>query len=346
MDERKSNWKGPVIAVTMGDPSGIGPEMILKSFTNKQVSRRKIVVVGDLGIMKMAKTMLGIKSFGLNKVETPGECLFTPYTMNVLDITSIKKDEFQPGMVNATSGEASFLYVKQAVGLIRNREIDAIATAPLSKEALHLAGHYYPGHTEIFAGMSGTRDFATLQYDKKLSVIYVSTHIPIIEAISRLKQERIERVIGLADTAITKLTGKRPRIAVAGINPHAGESGQFGNEEKRFILPAVEKMRKMGIDAEGPLPPDKVFIQAVRKKYDIVVAMYHDQGQIPVKLLGLSGGVSITAGLPFVRTSAGNGTAFEIAWKGVAEEKSMTLSVLLAGKLALPESVNTDKNYL
>jgi len=220
------------------------------------------------------------------------------------------------------------------VHLVRNREADAIVTAPLNKEALHIAGHYYPGHTEILASLSGTTDYAMLLYDKKLSVIHVSTHIPMLQAITRLNQSRIEKVIELADSSMRKLTGTTPRIAVAGINPHAGENGLFGTEEIKIIMPAVSSMKSKGISVDGPFPPDTVFLQAVNGKYDIVVAMYHDQGHIPLKLLGFSSGVNITVGLPFVRTSVDHGTAFEIAWKGIADEGSMTEAIKLAIKLS------------
>ena len=243
-------------------------------------------------------------------------------------------EEFQRGKVTAASGEAAFQCVKKAVELVIQGEIGAITTAPLHKEALHLAGHNYPGHTEILAGLSGTRDYAMLLYDRKLSVIHVSTHISLLDAVTSLRRERIEKVIELADGIMTKLCGHTPKIAVAGLNPHAGENGLFGNEELREIIPAVRNMKAKGINAEGPVPPDTVFLQALNGKYDVVVAMYHDQGHIPLKLLGFSTGVNITAGLPFIRTSVDHGTAFDIAWKGIANEASMKEAIKLATKLA------------
>jgi 4-hydroxythreonine-4-phosphate dehydrogenase len=323
-----------ITAITMGDPSGIGPEIILKSFENKVISKSRIIVVGDFRIMQAAYDMLGIKSFSLKKIVASGECMFTPQVLHILDPDPLRKDDFQPGKVNAASGETAYQCIKTAVQLVRNGEANAIATAPINKEALHLAGHRYPGHTEILASLTGTRDFAMLLYHKKLSVIHVSTHISLLEAVSRLRQERIEMVIELADSFMRKLTGKTPKIAVAGINPHAGENGLFGNEELRVILPAVNKMRDKGISVYGPLPPDTVFLQAVNGKYDIAVAMYHDQGHIPVKLLGFHTGVNITLGLPFIRTSVDHGTAFEISWQGKANEESMSEAIRLATKLS------------
>jgi 4-hydroxythreonine-4-phosphate dehydrogenase len=215
-----------------------------------------------------------------------------------------------------------------------NKDIDAIVTAPLNKEAMHSAGHNYPGHTEILASLSGTEDYAMLLYDKKLRVIHVSTHVSLLEAITGLKRERIEKVIELANGIMKSLRVVEPRIAVAGINPHAGENGLFGNEEINEIIPAIKRMKEKGINVEGPCPPDTVFLQAVGGKYDIVVAMYHDQGHIPLKLLGFNTGVNVTVGLPFVRTSVDHGTAFEIAWQGKADENSMVEAIKLSIKLS------------
>ena len=326
--------RSKISAITMGDPSGIGPEIILKSFGNPEIGNSAVVVIGDYSVMLEAHQMLNIKSFGLNRLSAIAGCKFTPETLNILDLNLFRSENLQRGIVNAVSGNAAFQYLKKAIELVRNMEIDAIATAPLNKEALHLAGHAYPGHTEILAALTDTKDYAMLLHDKKLSVIHVSTHIPLIRAITTLSSERIEKVIELADAAMEKLCGKRPRIAVAGINPHAGENGLFGNEEMDEILPAVRNMKGKGFNVEGPVPPDTVFLQAVNGRYDIVVAMYHDQGHIPLKLLGFSTGVNITVGLPFFRTSVDHGTAFEIAWKGIANEDSMSEAIRLSIKLA------------
>jgi 4-hydroxythreonine-4-phosphate dehydrogenase len=254
--------------------------------------------------------------------------------LNIYDLPLIDMHKFKPGMVHAESGNAAFTAIRQALRMVMNKELDTIVTAPVNKEALHLAGHNYPGHTEIFADLTGTSDYAMLLYDKKLRVIHVSTHIPLLEAISGLKRERIEKVIGLADGVMKKLKIMNPRIAVAGINPHSGENGLFGREEIDEIIPAIMNMKKKGINVEGPIPPDTVFLQALKGKYDIVVAMYHDQGHIPLKLLGFSSGVNVTVGLPFVRTSVDHGTAFDIAWTGQADPTSMVEAVKLALKLS------------
>jgi 4-phospho-D-threonate 3-dehydrogenase / 4-phospho-D-erythronate 3-dehydrogenase len=322
------------IGITMGDPSGIGPEIILKSFKKDVIRNSRIVIIGDYNIMLAAFNMIKITSFKLNRVLNVCECLFSPGVLNILDLHLVNMNEFHPGRVQAISGNAAFEFIKKAVEMAKNKDIDAIATAPLNKEALHLAGHNYPGHTEILAYLTDEKDYAMLLYDKKLSVIHVSTHISLLEAITGLKRERIEIVIQLANDAMKRLCVSEPRIAVAGINPHAGENGLFGNEEIKEIIPAIKNMKGKGINVEGPVPPDTVFLQAVEGKYDVVVAMYHDQGHIPLKLIGFNSGVNVTVGLPFIRTSVDHGTAFEIAWQGKANEGSMVEAIILSIKLA------------
>lgn len=325
----------PIIGITMGDPSGIGPEIILKSFENAEIRNSRIIVIGDYNVMMAAYLLLKIKSFKLNRVLNVRECLFNYGILNILGLHLIDMNELIPGKVQAISGNAAFECIKEAVELVQKKDIDAIVTAPLNKEALHLAGHKYPGHTEILAFLTDTKDYAMLLYDKKLSVIHVSTHISLLEAITGLKIERIEKVIELANEVMKVLLNDVPRIAVAGINPHAGENGLFGKEEIKVIIPAIKNMKAKGINVEGPFPPDTVFLQTINGKYDIVVAMYHDQGHIPLKLIGFNSGVNVTLGLPFVRTSVDHGTAFEIAWQGKANEESMVEAIKLSIKLSL-----------
>jgi len=333
MSERKKGKPGAVIGITMGDPSGIGPEIILKSFQNKEISNNRVVVIGDFSVMQSAYDLLGIISYKIKSIKSIRECSFGPEILNVLNLNLIKPGKLQPSKVNKASGAAAFECLRKAIDLAMNHEIDAIATAPLNKEALHLAGHKYAGHTEILADLTGTKDYAMLLYDKKLSVIHVSTHIPLLEAVTGLKKERIEKVIELAGSSMKRILGRSPRIAVAGLNPHSGENGLFGDEETRDIIPAIINMKLKGLNVEGPVPPDTIFLKAVNGMYDVVVAMYHDQGHIPLKLLGFNTGVNITVGLPFIRTSVDHGTAFEIAWTGNASENSMVEAVKLAIKL-------------
>jgi 4-phospho-D-threonate 3-dehydrogenase / 4-phospho-D-erythronate 3-dehydrogenase len=327
------------IGITMGDPSGVGPEIILKSFENDKVRNSRIIVIGDYNVMLAAFNMLEIKSFRLNRVSNVSECKYSYDLLNILDLHLIGMNELHPGKVQASSGNSAFECIREAVVLAKNKDIDAIATAPLNKEALHLAGHNFPGHTEILAFLTDTTDYAMLLYDKKLSVIHVSTHVPLIKAIKSIRRERVEKVIELANDYMKRICGMQPRIAVAGLNPHAGENGLFGDEEIREIAPAVKNMRARGINVEGPFPPDTIFLQALKGRYDIVVAMYHDQGHIPLKLIGFDSGVNVSAGLPFIRTSVDHGTAFEIAWLGKANEESMINAIKLAIKLAQPDQM-------
>lgn len=322
------------ISITMGDPSGIGPEIILKSFEKPNIRNSKIVVIGDYNIMQAMYDILKIKSFALHRIHDVNECLYDKNVLNILDLQSVNMNDFRPGIVQAVSGKTAFEAIKKAVELAGKKAIDTIVTAPLNKEALHLAGYKYPGHTEILAQLTDTKDYAMLLHDKKLTVIHVSTHVSLLEAITGLRQVRIEKVIEMANEMMKRLCIGEPRIAVAGINPHSGENGLFGNEEIQKIIPAIKKMREEGINVEGPCPPDTVFLQAVQGKYDIVVAMYHDQGHIPLKLLGFNSGVNVTVGLPFIRTSVDHGTAFDIAWQGKANENSMVEAIKLSRKLS------------
>ncbi|MEX0680523.1 MAG: 4-hydroxythreonine-4-phosphate dehydrogenase PdxA [Balneolales bacterium] len=325
--------EAPVIGITMGDPSGIGPEIILKSYLNNEIKNCKIVVIGDYDVMLAAHDMLNIDSYELKKISDPRDSLFHPDQLNILDIDVINISELKRGEVQAASGDAAFKCISESVALAKKGAIHAVVTAPINKEALHLAGHKYPGHTEILGILTDTRDYAMLLYDRKLSVIHVSTHISLLKAITGLKKERIEKVIELAHDTMKNLDGKAPRIAVAGLNPHAGEKGLFGDEERKIIIPAVNHMKSKGYHVSGPLPPDTVFLQTVEGKYDIVVAMYHDQGHIPLKLLGFHSGVNVTVGLPILRTSVDHGTAFDIAWHGKASEESMLEAIRLASKI-------------
>jgi 4-hydroxythreonine-4-phosphate dehydrogenase len=324
------------IGITMGDPSGIGPEIILKSFENGEIRNYRIIVIGDYSVMQASCNMLKIKTFKLNRILNVRDCLFDSGVLNVLDLNLVDMNEIHFGKVQAVSGNTAFECIKKAVELAKDKYIDAIVTAPLNKEALHFAGHKYPGHTEILASLTNTEDYAMLLHDKKLSVIHVSTHVSLLEAITGLRRERIEKVIALGNEVMKRLCGSQPRIAVAGLNPHGGENGLFGNEEINEIIPAVKNMKRKGINVEGPFPPDTVFLQTLNGKYDLVVAMYHDQGHIPLKLIGFNSGVNVTVGLPFIRTSVDHGTAFEIAWKGKANEDSMVEAIKLSLNLIQP----------
>jgi 4-phospho-D-threonate 3-dehydrogenase / 4-phospho-D-erythronate 3-dehydrogenase len=323
-----------VIAITMGDGAGIGPEIILKTFLNNENRKRNLLVVGDLTVLEDVKKHLGYNSLELNGIHSPDKAIWDNKTVNVWDMQLLKTGDFRPGEVSRKTGDASFHYVIEAIRLSKEGQVAAIVTAPISKEAIQSAGHQFAGHTEIFASYTGTKNYAMLLYDEKFSVIHVSTHIPLADAISTLNQPRIERVIQLAHDSMKKIVGHSPVIAVAGINPHAGEKGLFGRQEIEIIKPAVESMKARGIDVSGPYPPDTVFLKTLQGDFDIVVAMYHDQGHIPMKLLSFDTGVNISVGLPVIRTSVDHGTAFDIAWKGIARNSSLLKAIFLAERLS------------
>ena len=323
----------PIIGVTMGDCAGIGPEIILKSQKNLALKSRKIIVIGNVYVMEKVKDAIGIGGIHINRISKASEADFSQGVLNVLHLDNIKIHELLPGKVQSMAGNAAYEYLVKAIELAMNKEIDAIATAPLNKEAMQLAGYQYAGHTEILAAQTNTKDYAMFLYDKQLKVIHVSTHISLKQAIDSLNKDRVAAVIQIANDIMVKIGYKNPKIAVAGINPHAGEGGLFGDEEIREIIPAIEKMKQKGINVSGPISPDTIFVRAHQGEYDIVVAMYHDQGHIPLKLLGFHSGVNVTAGLPIIRTSVDHGTAFDMAWKGIANELSMVEAINLAIRL-------------
>ncbi len=320
-----------VIAVTLGDPTGIGPEVVAKAFAG---GAPRAVVVGDAGVLRRAADV-GSVALEVNPVETVADARFAPGCVDVIAATDLPSD-LPFGAVDARGGAAAHEYVRRAVELALAGEVQAIATAPLNKEALRLAGFQHPGHTELLAELTGTRDYAMMLVTDELRVVHVSTHVPLREAIERVKADRELIAIRLADGALRRLGFDAPRVAVAGLNPHAGESGLFGAEDREEIAPAVEAARAEGIDASGPWPPDTVFMQARRGHFDVVVVQYHDQGHIPIKLMGFDTGVNVTVGLPFPRTSVDHGTAFDIAGTGRAEDASMRAALELAAALAAP----------
>jgi len=323
-----------IIAVTMGDPAGIGPEIIIKSLVEGKLNGAPVVVVG------CAQTLRRILALGITPraelriIENPGQAQFSAGTINVIDEPLADPQGLRPGEVQAQAGDLAYRCIKRATALAMAGEVFALATAPLNKEALHLAGHNFPGHTEMLAHLTQTKDFAMVLYTDKLKVIHISTHVALRNFLDNLNQPRVETVIGIADSFLRRVGYSQPRIAVAGVNPHAGENGLFGDEEIRIVGPAVEAMKAKGLNVTGPCPPDTVFMQCHEGLFDMVVAMYHDQGHIPLKLLGFYDGVNITAGLPFIRTSADHGTAFDIAWTGKAKSDSMTTSIELAMQIA------------
>lgn len=323
-----------IIAITMGDPAGIGPEIIIKSLAQGELSGAPAVVVGCVQTLRRVLALNIVPQVELNVIDEPAQARFAPGIINVIDEPVADPEALKPGVVQAQAGDLAYRCIKKATALALAGEVQAIATAPLNKEAMHSAGHIYPGHTELLAKLTNSRDYAMVLYTDKLKVIHVTTHIALRKFLDTLNRDRVETVIGMADTFLKRVGYTKPRIAVAGVNPHAGENGLFGDEEITIVGPAVEAMKAKGLDVYGPCAPDTVYLQAYEGQYDMVVAMYHDQGHIPLKLLGFYDGVNLTAGLPFIRTSADHGTAFDIAWTGKAKSESMAISIQLAMQLA------------
>jgi 4-hydroxythreonine-4-phosphate dehydrogenase len=323
----------PLVAVTMGDPAGIGPEIIASMFAGEDFrEHNRAIVVGDAGILERAASLLKLP-LRANSIAESEDAAFEAGTIDVIPETELPED-LPFGELDARAGDAAFRYVERATALASAGSVGAIATAPLNKEAMHLAGHEYPGHTEILAELTGTQDYAMMLVTDELKVIHVSTHVSLREAIERARPERELAVVRLAHESLRKLGVESPRVAVAGLNPHAGENGLFGTEDAEQIAPAVAAAVEEGIDATGPHPPDTVMMRARTGTFDIVVVQYHDQGHIPIKLMGFDTGVNVTVGLPFFRTSVDHGTAFDIAGTGEADPSSLRAAIDLARTLA------------
>ena len=332
-----------LIAVTMGDPAGIGPEIIARTFGEEDFQKEnRAIVVGDAGILERAARLQDL-ALRANVVAEPEDARFRPGSVDVIPETELPGD-LPFGELDAVAGDAAFRYVERATGLASAGRVRAIATAPLNKEAMHLAGHEYPGHTEILAELTGTKDYAMMLVTDELKVIHVSTHVSLREAIERARPERELAVIRLAHESLGRLGFESPRVAVAGLNPHAGENGLFGTEDAEQIAPAVAAAVEEGIDATGPHPPDTVMMRARTGAFDIVVVQYHDQGHIPIKLMGFDTGVNVTVGLPFFRTSVDHGTAFDIAGTGKADPASLRAALDLARRLAGAEDLAQERS--
>ena len=307
------------IAITMGDPCGIGPEICAKLFAEGLPASS--FVVGDAGALRRAVLALGL-SVAVREIAEPAEAQGQPGSLDVLAVSDLP-DDLPIGKVDARAGQAAYDYIIRAIDLAKAGSIGAIVTAPIAKEAMKAAGIRYPGHTEILADRSGTSDFAMMLANDEVRSILVTIHVSLAEAIRLITKDNVLRTIRLAQSACRAYGIARPRVAVAGLNPHAGEAGMFGREDIDHIVPAIAAARADGIDASGPWPGDTVFMRARRGDFDIVVAQYHDQGLIPVKYLGIDNGVNVTIGLPFIRTSVDHGTAFDIAGTGAADHASL-----------------------
>lgn len=330
----------PRIAVTMGDPAGIGPEICLRLLADPDALRVcSPVVFGDAGVMRRVaeKLSLSLEARVMSIAEWRGAGAAETGPV-LLDLRCIATEDFVPGRVSARCGDAAFRYVTASIEAGLAGEVDAVATAPLNKEALHAAGHRYPGHTEIFAERMHAERACMMLTSEELTCSFVTVHMGYGEVPALLSVPRIRDVLELTAGAMRRLRGRAPRLAVCGLNPHAGEHGLFGRgEEEKFIVPAIEEVRRQGIEIDGPLPPDTAFLAARRSRTDAYVCMYHDQGHIPLKALAFESAINTTLGLPVIRTSVDHGTAFDIAWQGRASARSLLEAVKLAVKLSRRE---------
>jgi 4-hydroxythreonine-4-phosphate dehydrogenase len=337
----------PLMAITMGDAAGIGPEIIAKTLSLDDVyGMCRPLVVGDVGAMGMGVEVASL-DLRIRRVEDLSEALFRRGTIDVLSLENIDVDMLVMGRPQSMAGRASVEYVLKAAEMAMRGEVDAIVTAPLNKEAMNMAGYPYAGHTELLAEFAKTEDFAMMLLAGSLRVVHVTTHVALKEVPHLITKERVLDKIRIAVGAAESLGIDRPRVAVSGLNPHSGEGGLFGREENEEIEPAVKEAQGSGIDVDGPIPADTVFVKAAGGMYDVVVAMYHDQGHIPVKLQGFryeeeSGlmesvsGVNVTLGLPFIRTSVDHGTAYGKAGRreGTANPQSLIDAIKVAVKMA------------
>jgi 4-hydroxythreonine-4-phosphate dehydrogenase len=325
----------PILGITMGDPAGIGPEVVAKALTRNDISRVcRPLVIGSMSVMERTVQALGLQAT-VTAVHGHEQALWRGRDLAVLDPLEHPLGAFRIGAPTEKGGAASVAFIKHAVHLAKTQCIDAIVTGPINKEAINLAGCHYPGHTELLADLTQSREVGMMILGGPLKIMFVTTHVAIKELSETLTADRIERGIRLAHRALREYFGvPKPRIGVAALNPHAGEAGLFGDEEERIIRPAVRRARAGRIQASDPLPADTLFGKAARGDYDAVVAMYHDQGLIPLKLVAFGKCVNLTIGLPIIRTSVDHGTAYDIAGKGIADSGSLIEAIKLAARLA------------
>ena len=335
----------PKLAITMGDPAGIGPEIIAKALNEKSVYEKcRPLVTGDPVIMQRAVDLLSLP-FKVHVITDVRNAKFEYGTIDVFEVKTAGAENVEFGKVSIAGGTIAFESIRKAIDLAIENEVDGTVTAPINKEGLNLAGHHFSGHTEIYAHFTHTKKYAMLLADEYLRVIHVSTHVPLREACDLVKKDRIIAVTQLLDDACRQFGIDNPKIGIAGLNPHSSDGGLFGWEEEKEIVPAIDELKSNGFNVEGPIPPDTLFAKAKCGFYDGCVAMYHDQGHIPFKVVGFnwnreSGkmesvqGVNITLGLPIIRVSVDHGTAFDVAGKGIASADAMLLSIDYATRMA------------
>ena len=324
----------PIIAVTMGDPAGIGPEIVAKSIADKATfDVARCIVIGDKKVMEKAIEIVGT-DLKVNVVESPADGDYSYGVLNMIDLDNIDMSRFEYGKINAMCGQAAFDYIKKSIEITMDKQADAVATTPINKESLHAAEVDFIGHTEIFGALTGTDDPLTMFETNGLRVFFLTRHKSLRDMLDDIKKDRIIDYVERCTDALRRLGVKEGTMAVAGLNPHSGEHGLFGWEEVKEIAPAVEELKERGFNVAGPVPADSVFHQAAQGRFNSVLSLYHDQGHIATKTLDFDRTISITNGMPILRTSVDHGTAFDIAGKGIAGAVSMEEAIRLAAKYA------------
>lgn len=346
----------PVLGLTMGDPAGIGPEICLSALRDPAARARCVpVLFGDVSVLRRVnKSGFGspAKAKGSGGATRDGDCRVVTLAEFagldkvaeplIVDCAALEATGLEPGKISAACGRAAYVYIERAIAAALARKIDGVVTAPIHKEAFHLAGVKFPGHTEVFTALTGAKRSCMMLYSSPLTVSMVTTHIGYRDVPGNISADRILNVIELTAEAMRRILRREPRLGVCGLNPHAGEHGLFGQrEEENYVGPAVRRARDRGINAEGPLVPDAAFTANVRRQFDAIVTLYHDQGHIPFKLLAFDTGVNVTLGLPIIRTSVDHGTAFDIAWQGKASSQSLISAVGVAADMAQAEDAGT-----
>jgi len=320
-----------VAGISMGDPAGVGPEIILKALKDSRVlAKCRPLVLGDYGILRETSARLG-----LDCPLVPIDALIHLPEGDKIPVLSLSAIEgLKSAEVSPDAGRASGIYIREGVELALEGAIDALITAPINKESFNLGGFDYPGHTEFLAELTKTKDYAMMLMGERLRVVLLTIHCPLMSVAGRLSVSETLRIIGLTDRSLRNDFGlEKPRIALASLNPHAGEGGLFGREEEELLMPAARLAREEGIDVTDPLPADTLFYKALRGDYDVVVCPYHDQALIPLKMLHFEDGVNVTLGLPIIRTSPDHGTAFDIAGRGIASPESLIAAILTAARM-------------
>lgn len=326
--------KKPIIAITMGDPSGIGPEVVLKALEEPEVYKFCApVVIGSREVLERSVAFSTLV-FKVRLLEDVTQAVGRKGTLDLVDLNNVDLSRLQIGTVNADAGQAALEYIARGLELVLGGKVQALTTAPVSKEAIERAGHPFPGHTEFLAQGSKTKDYCMMMVGDRLRVSLATTHVPLSQVPSLLKTKDLLRKLELTHEALGRLGLKKRRIGMASLNPHGGEAGLFGKEEEEILRPAVTMAQEKGLWVEGPFPADTLFFKAYHGHYEAVLAMYHDQGLVPLKMVAFYRSVNITLGLPFVRTSVGHGTAFDITGKGVASATSLIEALKVASQLA------------